>query len=160
MHTLQTGGTPLMIACQKGHLEVAKNLVNHKANVNCQDEVCRWQLTDRFIATYCSWYFFQNGQTALHAASAMDHPALVELVVKSGAMLDIQTKVHVHAVICHLINSVYSFIFKWLCLPWKKLTVVYQQRMCVHFWSACLCTCASIIIDFCHAWRWPLDVIM
>ena len=36
---------------------------------------------------------FQAGWSPLHYASAHGHPSIVELLIKSGAQLDIQTKV-------------------------------------------------------------------
>ena len=74
----------------------------------------RYVIGDNWLifATYCPLYSFQKGQTPLHAASAMDHPALVELLVKFGALLDIQTKVRWFAVsltVCiHLCSNDYA----------------------------------------------------
>ena len=39
MHTQQEGLTPLMLASQEGHVDVASTLIHHGADVNCQDEV-------------------------------------------------------------------------------------------------------------------------
>ena len=37
----------------------------------------------------------QDGWSPLHFASAYCHPSIVELLMKSGAQVDIQTKVHI-----------------------------------------------------------------
>ena len=39
-------------------------------------------------------FVFQKGWSALHIASAFDQPSVVELLVESGAQVDIQTKVY------------------------------------------------------------------
>ena len=39
MHTQQEGLTPLMLASQEGHVDVASTLIHHGADVNCQNEV-------------------------------------------------------------------------------------------------------------------------
>ena len=39
MHTQQKGATPLTLACQEGHLQVATTLIHHGADVNHQREV-------------------------------------------------------------------------------------------------------------------------
>ena len=36
MPHLQDGGTPLFVACQCNHLEVAQELLNKGADINCQ----------------------------------------------------------------------------------------------------------------------------
>ena len=39
MHTQQKGATPLELASQTGHTEVANILIHHGADVNHQDKV-------------------------------------------------------------------------------------------------------------------------
>ena len=51
--------------------------------------ICHYNYA-KYIILYCS---FQNGWSPLHYASAHSQPSIVEILIKSGAQLDIQTKV-------------------------------------------------------------------
>jgi ankyrin repeat protein len=63
------------------------------------------------MLTYCS---IQDGFSALHFASAHGHPSIVELFIKSGAQLDIQTKVHLVADNATLyVVCVFAHITSW-----------------------------------------------
>ena len=61
------GWTPLMVAAQKGHLGVAKLLINHKAWVNLKTE---------------------DGRNALHVAVIHDQVLLAELLLENGSYVD------------------------------------------------------------------------
>ena len=91
MHTQQEGFTPLIMAAQKGHTEIARTLIHHKASANHQEKV-HGSSEDmiQFVYVHCS---FQDGWCALHLACAYGHPSLVDLLLKSGSLVDLQTKV-------------------------------------------------------------------
>ena len=108
-HTLILTGqscTPLIVGGQKGHKDVCQMLIQHGAEVNHQHKVhhdMTWYMTMHcwfrkhvvlvvYIILLCC--LFQDGWSPLHSASAHGHPSIVELLIKSGAQLDIQTKVH------------------------------------------------------------------
>lgn len=61
------GSTPLHRAAWKGHLEVARALLDHGANPNAQDQNEHY------------------GGTPLHAAAHGNQPALVALLIERGA---------------------------------------------------------------------------
>ena len=63
------GQTPLMFACQRGSVDVARVLLEHRANVSCRDN---------------------EGRTALHWASfKVDMPEMIALLTNYGADPDV-----------------------------------------------------------------------
>jgi len=64
------GQTALMAVARTGNVQAAQLLLSHGANVNAVE----------------SW----GGQTALHWASARNHPAMIEFLVNNGAEVDVR----------------------------------------------------------------------
>ena len=46
--------------------------------------------------------FPQNGRTSLHAASLQCHPAIVQLLIESGAKLEIKNNVSVEVLVVYM----------------------------------------------------------
>ena len=63
--------TPLNLASQKGHIEIVKLLIHHKANINTPDE---------------------DNLTPLHNAVHYGHLEVTELLIQNNAQLNCQSK--------------------------------------------------------------------
>ncbi len=88
--------TALYLASDNGHDEAVKVLLAAKATVNTQDKV------SFVVQTLCSQHaviivshYVQFGQTPLWAASFSGHLKCVELLIVSGANVDMQKEVSV-----------------------------------------------------------------
>ena len=109
----KNGFTPLHLASQEGHTDMASLLLEHKANVNCRAKVASlfiwilrgntdngeiqaahylfilmvfsYGLTDKFLCP-------QNGLTPMHLAAQEDKVPVAEVLVKYGSEIDPQTK--------------------------------------------------------------------
>jgi ankyrin repeat protein len=99
--------TPLQSAALRGHLEVVRVLVDHKANVNA-------------MSSY-------TNQTALHEASLMGHHDVVRQLINARAMVnasnsDLETPLHLamnfhlHAIAAILIDAGADINAKAVCL--------------------------------------------
>ena len=65
------GATALWWACQEGHIDVAKLLVRHGANVN---------------------FFDEHGFSPLHQSVGENHPGLASFLLESGADVNAQVR--------------------------------------------------------------------
>ena len=60
-----------------------------------------------------------QGWSALHFASSHGHPSIVELFMKSGAQLDVQTKVHYRQLVGDNVTLNVAYIFTLIDSPNK-----------------------------------------
>ncbi len=121
----QCGETALLFAVRKGNVRMVQLLLNNGANVDEEDFV--WNLSYQNLpclflsillgGAYFMLYFVQNGDTALLKAAASGNVEIVELLLKTGADINVKNNVSAHvvaycgqflAVICLLSNL--SFI--------------------------------------------------
>ena len=107
--TLQDGQTALEQASFRGHHNVVEFLLGAGANPDLQDKVGKlipgWELIglnftlyriQRWFARLCYSTFIlspQNGQSALMLAGNSGHTDVVQLLLSSGAKVDVQNKV-------------------------------------------------------------------
>ena len=82
--------SPLSVACQNNHLQVAQLLIINGADVDYQNSVCN-NIIIVFIVF--KMVFSQNGVTPLHQAALHGHIELVELLLLSHAKLNIKDNV-------------------------------------------------------------------
>ena len=90
--------TPLIGACMTGQTDIAKLLLEHKATVDYQDEViCSMsEAAVGQLGIVSSCYLLQGGVSALTAASAYGHTAIVILLLDYGARADLFGKVRAY----------------------------------------------------------------
>ena len=81
-----------MCAGQNGHLEVVKELIHNRANVNALNNVSYYIIilivVIIILTTYYNIYILQGGRTPLHIASHLGHLEVVEELIKNGAELN------------------------------------------------------------------------
>ena len=93
----ECGGTSLMIACKTNHLQIATFLIQKGANINGQAKVVNCYC---FHINYIIVEIFpQSGFSSLHFASQEGHRAVVQLLIKSQAKLDIKNNVSVELLV-------------------------------------------------------------
>ena len=83
------GNTALIEACAGGHVETAGLLLDHRANVDHQNNVSS-QIILYYDNLKC---ILQNGETALNLACYKEESETVSLLLKAGAKTDIQEEV-------------------------------------------------------------------
>ena len=78
--------TSLSVACQFGHAQVVKTLIENGADVNHQSQV---GILSVFLCTCAMSVFLQGGEwTPLLLASYNNHTDVLELLINHGAHLD------------------------------------------------------------------------
>ena len=82
--------SPLGVACQNNHLQVAQLLIFNGADVDYQNSVCN-NIIIVFIVF--KMVFSQNGGTPLHHTAGHGHIELVKLLLLSHAKLNIKDNV-------------------------------------------------------------------
>ena len=92
---IQNGWTPLMTASFNGHVDIVRILIEAKAKVNTQDEVCCYKIT-HCKTCICKYIYLcpQNGVTALYLAAQEGKVDVVRLLIDAEAQVNIQTEVH------------------------------------------------------------------
>ena len=82
--------SPLGIACENNHLQVAQLLIINGADVDYQDSVC-----NNIIIVFIVFKMIlsQSGQAPLHHAAGRGHIELVKLLLLSHAKLNTKTNV-------------------------------------------------------------------
>ena len=100
----QFAATPLLAACEHNRLEVARFLIQKGANVNYKAKVFTTPIVFRTITTHCfvvvfSFFFLQSGWSALLDACDEGHTAVVNLLIDSGAKLEIKNNVSVELLV-------------------------------------------------------------
>ena len=89
---VQEGLTALMKATNGGHKDVVKSLLTGFANPNITEEVV-WVNWCTLTTAHCL-YIQATGRNALSMASEQGNLEIVKLLVKGGADVDLQDKVH------------------------------------------------------------------
>ena len=87
--TKQGGWTPLMVASFEGHDDIVRMLIEAKARINIQDEVC---CSDK-LKILCNLYLLQCGSTPLYIASQNGHNDAVNTLLQNGADTHLATMV-------------------------------------------------------------------
>ena len=115
----QNGWTPLMTASFEGHIDIVRILIEAKAQINTQEEVCcsyhqkliTLYTTYNIISPYTVLLYIavlgeltvclcpQDGWTALHLAAQEGKVDVVRLLTEAQAQVNIQTEVHP---LCHV----------------------------------------------------------
>ena len=84
--------SPLGIACEKNHPQVANLLIKNGANINYKDDVC----DNYHFSSHTFKECFprpQYGKTPLHHASKEGNPEVVKVLVQSHANMNIKSNV-------------------------------------------------------------------
>ena len=95
-----------MTASFEGRVVIIRILIEARAQVNTQNEVCCFYHQKTHCMLYPThylhmryFYFFpQDGWTALHMAAQEGKVDVVRLLTEAKAHVNIQTEVHVHTV--------------------------------------------------------------
>ena len=82
-----------MTASFEGHVDIVRILIEAKAQVNTQDEVCCNFTTQWKAYIYKNPFFSQAGWTALHLASQGGKAGVVKLLTEAEAQVNLQTEV-------------------------------------------------------------------
>ena len=113
-YSTQDGWTPLMAASLGGHVDIVRILIEAKAQINTQREVCCsyhqkiHYTTHHHTQCHCNIAVLgeltvclcpQDGVTALHMAAAEGKVDVVRLLTEAQAQVNIQTEVHP---LCHV----------------------------------------------------------
>ena len=69
----------------------------------------------------------QAGWSPLHSASAYCHPSIVELLIKSGAQLGMQTKVA-----SYVVTLIFGSWWLCNCAAFYSLVPMHTQAVCMH----------------------------
>ena len=91
IYVFQRGWTALHLAAQEGNIDVAKLLIEAKAQVNIQEEVCCSYTTHIvFKCNFCA----QRGWAALHLAAQEGKVDVVRILIKAKAQVNLQEEVY------------------------------------------------------------------
>ena len=103
-----------MTASVEGHVDIVKILIEEKAHINTQDEVCCFYCRNALKPINIIFYLHynvgelsvyisvpQSGWTALHLAAQEGKVDVVRLLTEAKAHVNIQTEVYTHIFVCH-----------------------------------------------------------
>ena len=96
LYILQDGQSPLHDAGSNNHIEMAQLLLASGADVNVKEKVIWYTITLRYIILlllFLSLYILQYGQSPLHDAGSNNHVEMAQLLLASGADVNIKDKV-------------------------------------------------------------------
>lgn len=88
----QSGWSPLMEACAKGHLQIVRILLQYHARVDVFDEVRK---NTPFLSYFQIDFIFQHGKTALHLAAENGHMEICDILLRNKAFINSKTKLGV-----------------------------------------------------------------
>ena len=106
MNHLQAGISPLMLATNKGHVNVVKLLLKAKASVDLRDKASN-PCTDYVYMYTSKWSILLQsaGWTALFVAATKGYLTIAELLMKHGADVSLTAMVSVYIIIaCCFVN--------------------------------------------------------
>ena len=138
-----------MTASIHGHVDIVRMLIEAKAQINTQEEVC----CSYHQKTYCTiitpsvivpahelCFCPQVGWTALHLAAQEGNVDVVTLLTEARAHVNIQTKVHVHTHACIRTRNVVTTSIT-ACIIMADSTLLTLDECHVVSWSdECTCT--------------------
>lgn len=85
------GWSPLLVAAQKGHIEIVEILLKNNARSDVFEEVSLWIYWN--INTLLKLdLIYKNGKSALHLASEYGHCDVVNLLLKQKLFINAKTK--------------------------------------------------------------------
>ena len=116
---IKFGNVPLGIAAQMGHIKVIERLLQAKANINSQNKVYYSDIIIQLV--FIIFVIAQDDKTPLYLASLKGHEAVVRLLIKEKADINICSKVW--PVFSHLVKTEDIILNRVVSLQFMQLAM-------------------------------------